>query len=272
MSIALIHGLGSDGAHMLELFGPVLRRDERVVAVDVRAHGRSTLVGGPADFALDTLAAEVEAAMAASDVAASDAAPAVAEAAGSAVKGADQGTDRGWTIIGESMGAAIALRIALGGRVDIERMLLLRPSFTDAALPPNLQPFPVIGQLLHDLGPVEGAERFRESSLYHSSRQASPLGAAGLLAQFHHPLARTRAIRLVEVPRNRAFDDEGQLAGIDIRSMVIGAPRDPVHPFEIAQQWAGAIGCPIVRLPARDDGMPAQIEALRISSAEWLSR
>ncbi|MGR2752001.1 alpha/beta fold hydrolase [Agromyces arachidis] len=255
MRSVLLHGLGSDRRQPLDLFGPVLDAlgvdPAEVVAPDVRAHGGATLVGGPADFAIDRLAEEVAAAVPPGD------------------------PDRRITLIGISMGAALALRICLRGLLPVERAIFVRPAFGDRSLPENLRPFPVIGQLLHELGPVAGAERFRRLEPYLRVARESPAGARGLRAQFTATDAAPRAIRLVEIPRNRAFDADAELAelaGRGIRSLVVGAPRDPVHPFPLAERWAGALGAPLERVPARDDGQAAQTAAMRAAVDAWLGR
>ncbi|WP_395244331.1 alpha/beta fold hydrolase [Agromyces sp. MMS24-K17] len=253
MSALLLHGLGSDRRQPLELFSPALAAEghaDRILALDVRAHGDSPLVGDPDDFALDRLAAEV-------------AAQAVAEL------GDDPGP---LTVIGISMGAAIALRLALDDLLPVTRAVFARPSFTDEPMPENLRAFPVIGQLLHEAGPI-GAEEFRATALYADVERESPTGAQALLAQFAAPDAERRAIRLVEVPRNRAFTDDAELAGLGrrgIRSLVIGARRDPVHPLPIAERWAAGLGATLEVAPARDDGRAAQARAIREALGRWL--
>ena len=262
MSFVLLHGLGSDRRQPLELFGPVLEAAgapaDRVVAPDVRAHGQSAVVGEPADFALDRLADEIAAE--------------VRDAL--AARGADAAASAPLTIMGISMGAALALRIALRGSLPIERAVFARPAFDDTPLPDNLRPFPVIGQLLADLGPQAGLARFREVEPYHRVAESSPAGGRALLSQFTAPDAARRARRLVEIPRNRAFAADAELARLGargIRSLVIGARRDPVHPLELAERWAGALGSPLEVVPARDDGQAAQTAVLRDRLGRWLA-
>jgi pimeloyl-ACP methyl ester carboxylesterase len=251
----LLHGLGADRRQPLELFGPVLAAPgERIFAVDVRAHGANELIGRPEDFAIDRLAQEVADTVT------------VTDASGKA------STDP-VTVVGISMGAAIAMRIALGGLLPVERAVFVRPAFDDQSLPSNLRVFPVIGQLLHEAG-AAGAAEFRERGRYQAVARESPSGAKALLVQFTSPRAAERAIRLVEVPRNRAFTDDAELAGLavrGIRSLVVAAPRDPVHPFELGERWAGALGAPLERLPARDDGLAAQTARLRETVEAWLA-
>jgi pimeloyl-ACP methyl ester carboxylesterase len=271
VSFVLLHGLGSDRRQPLELFAPVLEAAGatagHVIAPDLRAHGQSTVVGEPADFALDRLADEVAAEVRGVLVAHGDGTAASAPL----------------TIMGISMGAALALRIALRGSLPIERAVFVRPAFDDSPLPANLRVFPVIGQLLADLGPDAGLARFRELEPYHRVAEASPAGARALLTQFTAPDAARRARRLVEIPRNRAFgagadselggaDSElGRLGARGIRSLVVGARRDPVHPVELSERWAAGLGAPLEVVPARDDGQAAQTAALRDRIGHWLA-
>ncbi|WP_127792342.1 alpha/beta fold hydrolase [Agromyces sp. LHK192] len=267
MTTLLLHGLGADRRQPLKLLSPMLAAivapTGPVVAVDVRAHGASRAVGGPGDFALDRLAHEA----AASAKHELDELGAVTDADGSS------GTAAPFTVIGISMGAALALRIALLGLLPVRRAVFIRPSFDDTSLPVNLRAFPVIGEILRDAGPG-GLEQFRETAVFERVRAESPAGADGLLTQFTAPMAVERAVRLVEIPRNRAFADESELASVTdagIRSLVVGAPRDPVHPLALAERWAGALGAPLDTVPARDDGQPAQTAAVRDAVGRWLA-
>lgn len=254
MTVVLIHGLGADRAQPLGLFGPLFAGDIPLIAPDVRAHGTSTLLGAPGDFTLDALADEVAATVTTQSPGAAPAPP--------------------LTLIGISMGAAIAARIALRGLLPVHRAIFVRPAFTSAPLPHNLRAFPLIAQLLHDVGPDAGAEAFRVTASYRDALAQSPRGAAGLLAQFAAPQAAARAIRLMEIPRNRAFAAAAELSAVTdvgIRSLVIGAPRDPVHPLAIAEEWSSGLDCALAVVPARDDGLRAQTDALRRIVADWVA-
>ncbi|UOE43968.1 alpha/beta fold hydrolase [Agromyces larvae] len=255
MTVLLLHGLGSDRRQPLDLLAPVLAaspgRSERVLALDVRAHGAHPEIGAPADFGLDRLADDV----------ARRALPEL------------EGDDSPLTVIGISMGAAIGLRLALDGLLRIRRAVYLRPSFDDRSLPDHLRPFPVIGGMLAEAGP-DGAELFRSTELYERVAHASPAGGRALLAQFTAPDAAPRAIRLVEIPRNRAFADDAELAAsarAGIRTLVVGAERDPVHPLPIAQRWAAGLDAPLATVPARDAGLPAQTRAIHAVVGRFLA-
>lgn len=261
MTTVLLHGLGADRRQPLDLLTPAVHAaigaDELIIAPDIRAHGGFLSVGEPDDFRLDRLAAEVAATVRET----------IADAGG-----LDADAAAPMTVIGISLGAAIALRLALDGLLPIERAVFVRPSFSDRSLPEHLRVFPVIGQVLADAGPA-GVDEFRERAVFQRVAAVSPAGARGLLAQFSAPDAARRAMRLVEIPRNRAFTADAELSGLadrSIRSLVIGARRDPVHPYELAERWAGALDAPLVELPPRDDGLGAQTALLREGVARWL--
>jgi pimeloyl-ACP methyl ester carboxylesterase len=240
MAFLLLHGLGGDRDQPLSLVGPCLPQDARVLAPDLRAHGASPLVGGPSDFAFDSVTAEL----------------------------VDEVRKRGFddeplTVIGISLGAALTLRLFYSAALPIERLVLLRPAFTDQPTPSNLTVFPVIGELLHR-HPAERAEKlFRGTGAYRSIREESELGAAGMIEQFRKPDAAARAIRLVEFPRNRAFGPSDPLPPA-VPTVIIAAPRDPVHPLSVAELWNRKLpGSTLARLPARDDGLKPYVAATR---------
>ena len=261
MTTLLLHGLGADRRQPIDLLSSPVRAacgdDEVIIAPDVRAHGGFLEVGVPSQFEIDRLAAELAATVH----------DQVNDATGEALDSSNP-----LTVIGISMGSAIALRLILDDLLPIERAVFIRPAFDDRSLPDNMRPFPVIGQLLIDAGPA-GAEEFRERSVYQRIASESPAGAKGLLSQFTAPDAARRAMRLVEIPRNRAFHDDDELAGIEargIRSLVVGAPRDPVHPVAIAERWAGALGAPLGMVSPRDEGQAHQNMMVGQLVARWL--
>lgn len=239
MALLLLHGLGGDRDQPLSLVGPCLPAGARVLAPDLRAHGGSALIGGPADFSFPALTAELV--------------DTVRES------GFDQ---EPLTVIGTSLGAALAVRLVASGLLAIERLVLLRPAFTDQPIPPNLALFPVLGELLYR-HPAERAEAsFRRTGLYRNLRTTSRLGASGVIEQFRKPDASARAVRLVELPRNRAFESGDP--EIDLPTTIIAAPRDPLHPLAVASEWHRRLpSSTLVEVPARDDGMAPYLAAIR---------
>ena len=261
MNVVLIHGLGGSGADLLDQLGPIIPSGLPVFAPDVRGHGPTA----PLDPSLPASAFSIEALT-------DDIAARIAEWRATLL--AAQAAEP-LTVIGTSMGAAIALR--LGMRLgtepgELERLVFVRPAFTDVPLPHNLRAFPVIGELLADLGPDEGARVFLGTEVYADTLAESPTAAEALLGQFHSPDAAARSRRLLEIPRSVAFDDTESLADIVVPTAIAWAPRDPVHPISVAELWMdeldGAVSLP---LPARDDDPAAYLAATRTTLAAHLN-
>lgn len=250
MTVLLLHGLGGDRSQPLGLLRPALPAGTEVIAPDVRAHGASELVGSGNDFSLESLADEVTEEVV---------------RAGAAHKPL--------TVLGISMGAAIALRLVSRKVLPIDRAVFVRPAFTAEALPDNLTVFPVIAQLLHDHGAKRAERVFRASGLFQRAADVSPASAEALCLQFRSPRARERAARLAEIPRNAAYRDSGELGEVIARTLVIAAERDPVHPVAVAEQWARALPeADLERVPARDGGLALQQERTRGHVRDWLAR
>lgn len=252
MTALLLHGLGGDREQALSLFAPIVPPGAQVLAPDARGHGERDETGPPASFALDALADDIAARVA-------------------AARDADDRSTEPVTVIGISMGAAIALRLALRKLLPIDRVVFARPSFTDQPLPHNLRAFPVIGELLADRGATEGEKAFLQTALYADTHAESRLGAAGLLQQFRSPRAVERATRLIEIPRSAAFGPGDDLASIDLPLAIAWAPLDPVHPVSVAELWMDELsGATSIPVPARDDGYSEYVAAMRGGVAAWL--
>jgi pimeloyl-ACP methyl ester carboxylesterase len=226
-----IHGLGSDSGAMRAYLEGAVPAGVRVLAPDLRAHGTSTLIGGPDDFALEAMAAEV---------------------ADEVARHAD-GTPL--SIVGVSLGSAIAATIARSGRFPLDRVALVRPAFTDQPLPANLAVFPVIGRLLETYRPQRALAELHRSGAWRAIAHESLANAHALEAQLTQPLAVERRIRLLEIPRNSAYRP-GELR-IAAPTVVLGSHRDPVHPLHVAEAWRDELGCRMLVSPARDDGEAA---------------
>ncbi|MCS5721609.1 alpha/beta hydrolase [Herbiconiux sp. CPCC 203407] len=251
-TVLLLHGLGGSREDALSMFSPIVPTGTHLVAPDARAHGADVEPSSPSELTLEAMAERI-----AREVLASQ------EAAGCA--GAPV------TVIGISMGAALALRLALTEALPLSHAVFVRPAFTDESLPSNLRAFPVIGELLADLGAQEGERAFLDTDLYGSVRAESRLGAAGLLEQFRSPFAVERAARLIEIPRSRAFTSADDIGALDLPTAIVWAPRDPVHPVPVAELWMDELdGAVSVPLPARDDDYSAYVAATRGGVAEWL--
>lgn len=239
-----IHGLGSDSSAMHGYLDHAVPAGVQVLAPDLRAHGANPLIGGPDDFAIDAMADEVADAL------------------------AHAGDGSPVSIVGVSLGAAIAARIARSGRFPIDRVALVRPAFTTEPLPANLAVFPLIGRLLGEHRPPRALEHLRASGAWRAIAHESLAHARGLEAQLTQPLAVERRIRLFEIPRNVGYRP-GELR-IAAPTVVLASRRDPLHPLHVAEAWRDELGCPMLVSPARDDGEAAMFAWFRQQLGSFL--
>ena len=107
------------------------------------------------------------------------------------------------------------------------------------------------GGLTRDLAALLDRLRFPPAVVVGMSMGAGV--AARLVAQFHAPHAVRRSIRLTQLPRSTPLRHVRDLRRISVPTVVVGAPSDPPHPFEIARIWASALPASrLVAAPARD--------------------
>jgi pimeloyl-ACP methyl ester carboxylesterase len=224
--VLMLHGLGGDAGQLWPYAGGDAARFR--LAPDLRAHGATMLVGQRRSFTFGGLTRDLAALL-------------------------DRLRFPPSVVVGMSMGAGVAASLALRQPSRVRGLVLIRPAWLDAGPPVNLLPLIAAGRLLRRHGARAGLARFVETAEYGRVLEQSPAAAASLVAQFHAPHAVRRSVRLTQLPRSVPLRQVRDLRRISVPTVVVGAPRDPPHPFEIARIWAAAL--PVSRLvaaPARD--------------------
>jgi pimeloyl-ACP methyl ester carboxylesterase len=216
--VVLLHGLGGDRQQALGMVAGFGDRHFAILAPDLRAHGETPLVGDADAFAFDALVADIVA----------------------LIERLGQGSKPAY-IAGISMGAALALRLAVSRRLDVRGLALVRPAFDDTPSPASLAVMAVLAELLRNGAPGAAREALLASPEYRAIAAVTPSGAKSVLDQLGKPLARERAIRLGAVPRNVAWRDEAELRELDVPTLVIGADRDVMHPLDLARRMASLL-------------------------------
>ncbi len=238
--VLLLHGLGGDSAQPWAFLNGAsgLRR----IAPDLRAHGATGYIGPEDAFTFDGLADDVVALLDRLGV------------AGPVI------------VVGVSMGAAIALNLTVRWPKRVMALTLVRPAWLDRPMPSNLAAFPLVADLLRRHGSSERRSRFERSAAYLAVRAESDSGAASLCGQFTAPYAVERAVRLDRMPRSAPVTDAAALARVRCPALVVGAPRDLVHPVALAEATAAALPEGSLRVVVARDEDPAG-QAAQISEA-----
>jgi pimeloyl-ACP methyl ester carboxylesterase len=207
------HGLCGDAAQPAEVFP--FGQGWRCVTLECRGHGGSE--AGPEEgFLLATFADDL-----ASLIEARGLAPAV--------------------VGGISMGAALALRLAVTRKDLVRGLVVARPAWLDAGAPDNMRPNAFVGALLRAFPPVEARARFEASDVARGLEREAPDNLASLRGFFtRDPIAVTREL-LCRISVDGAGVNADDIRGVEVPTLVIGHDRDAVHPLAIAQGLAALI-------------------------------
>jgi pimeloyl-ACP methyl ester carboxylesterase len=207
------HGLCGEAAQAAEVFpqGVPFRR----VTLECRGHGRSE-AGDPAGFSIATFADDVAAMI-------------VARRTAPVVLG------------GISMGAAIALRLAVKRPELMRALVLARPSWMTEGAPSNMRAYAEVGELLARFPPGEARARFDRSETARRLETEGPDNLASLRSFFSRkPIVTTSAL-LTRIAADGPDVSATEIQSLRLPTLVIGQARDPLHPLGYAERLAAMI-------------------------------
>ena len=208
------HGLGADVSQPFSFFTGG-HRGIRLLSLDCRAHGQTRPVGPEEKISIASFADDVVAFM-------------------------DFRKVEKAVVGGISMGAAVALNIALRYPDRVRGLVLQRPAWLDQPLPDNLRVLARIGELIRDHGVEQGKKIFMESPEYAVLQKQSLEAAASNLAQFDHPRAQETVVRLLRIPNDAPCTGRAWKS-IRVPTLVLATRMDPVHPFSFGESLAREI-------------------------------
>ncbi len=242
------HGLGGSAEQTFGLAGGCAGL--RLVTLECRGHGASE-AGDPAAFSIATFADDV-------------------------VAVADHLFDRPVVVGGVSMGAAIALRLAVRRPDLVRALVLVRPAWVVEAGPPNMAPNAEVGRLLA-AHPADAARALFEAgdTARHLAEEA-PDNLASLLGFFaREPIAVTSAL-LIRISADGPGVTDAEVRTLGVPTLVIANDRDAIHPLAHAERLAASIPAPRLHVvpPKSDDrdahtaAVGAAIEAFVLTTSE----
>jgi pimeloyl-ACP methyl ester carboxylesterase len=202
------HGLGGDEAQVSAHFPET---GFRRLTLDCRAQGRSE-ASDPSQFSIQTFADDV-------------------------LAFADSRSVQRFSVGGISMGAAIALNIAVNHPNRVTALILARPAWAWEKGPENMQPLAEVAAYL--VG--GGKEAFEKSDLGQRLAIEAPDNLASMLGFFDRPDLATTARLLSAIAADGPGVSREQAAAIKVPTLVIGNGLDLVHPMPLAQMLARQI-------------------------------
>jgi pimeloyl-ACP methyl ester carboxylesterase len=142
---------------------------------------------------------------------------------------------------GISMGAAVALHVALHHPARVLGLVLSRPAWLEGPMERNAQTYALIARLIREHGPAAGKELFVATPTYAQVLAESPDAAASLVGQFEAPGARETVARLERIPRDAPCRQLAEVATISVPTLILANRQDPIHPFAYGEALARRI-------------------------------
>lgn len=221
------HGMGGDREQPLGYLPGHAHAD--LVAMDARGHGDSSDLVDDDRLGFDAFADDVVALLDHLDVP-------------RAVVG------------GISMGAAVALNVAVRHPDRVSGLVLCRPAWLDTPQADcNTTAYADIADLLDTYEAGEAAVRLEEAESYRVINHQSAAAASSLRHQVTRDRATVNADLLRRLPVSSPVPDPDRWGTVDTPTLVIGHTDDPLHPWEIAEVSAARIPeAELVRVPSKD--------------------
>jgi pimeloyl-ACP methyl ester carboxylesterase len=207
------HGLCGDANQTADVMPDIA--GIRCMTLECRGHGGSQ-AGDPALLSIATLTDDVAALIASQNLA-----PAV--------------------VGGISMGAAIALRLAVHRPGDVRALVLARPAWVTRSAPDNMRPYGEVGALLARYPAPEARRIFAGSDTAKVLRRDAPDNLASLDGFFNRmPHDITRDL-LTSIARDGPGIEAADLGRIACPVLILGHEQDLAHPFAMCEELAALL-------------------------------
>jgi pimeloyl-ACP methyl ester carboxylesterase len=215
--VVLLHGLTATRRYVVMGSRSLERSGHRVVTYDARAHGASTGAEDPDAYDYDDLVEDLSAVM------------------------DDRGIDRA-VLVGASMGAHTAVRMALDHPERVSGLVIATPAFDpEEDRDEGLKRWDALSDGLRS-GGVDGfVEAYGDPQVPEQWKDTIDKVLRQRLGAHEHPDAVADALHAV--PRSRPFESWDELAEIAVPTVVVASrdEADPGHPYAIGERYAEAI-------------------------------
>ena len=243
MPVLWQHGLGATQAQAAEVF-PESSRFRRIT-MECRGHADSEL-GAPEGLSIQQFADDAVALL-------------------------DHLGVRRAVVGGISLGAAIALRLAVHYPERVSEQIIARPAWISEAAPEHLKIYIDVAELLAQYGPEQGLERLQASERYRWVMRESPDNAASMRSFFTREPASTVAL-LSRIPAQGPGVTREQISRLALPTLVIANEGDYVHSIATATAVAELIpGATLKIIPSKNSTRDAYVEAFKAALDEFLS-
>ena len=237
------HGLGARQAQAAEVFppSPQLRR----ITMECRGHAGSEL-GALAGLSIPQFADDAVALL-------------------------DHLGVRRAVVGGISMGAAIALRLAVRHPERVSAQIIARPAWIGEAAPDHLRIYSDVAELLAQYGPEEGLERLQTTERYRLLMRESPDNAASMRSFFTREPESTVAL-LRRIPAQPPGVTRVEISRLALPTLIIANEGDYVHSLATATTVAGLIpGARLTVIPSKNSSRDGYVDAFQAALHGFLT-
>jgi pimeloyl-ACP methyl ester carboxylesterase len=245
LPVVFQHGLGGDEAQIAEVFpdGGAFRR----LTLECRGQGRSP-AGDPRRYSIATFADDV---LAFAD----------ARGVGRFVAG------------GISMGAAIALRLAVRHPERVIGLVLGRPAWLWQSAPANMQMYAEVASHLRDPDRQRALADFERSDTARMLAREAPDNLAAMRKFLEVEDRAGLSALLSAIAADGPGVSEADVRAIAMPTLAIGTRVDFAHPFDYAQTMASMIpGAELVEITPKGIDRPRYAAEFRVALSSFLSR
>jgi len=243
LPVVFQHGLGGDARQPAEAFpaDAAFRR----LTLECRGHGGSE-AGQPDTFSIATFADDVAAMI--------------------------ERTGREPLVVGGiSMGAAIALRLAVHRPGLVRGLVVVRPAWVTRAAPDSMRPNAEVGRLLATRPADAARQAFLASDTAARLAEQAPDNLASLLGFFDRPAQAVTAALLQAIAADGPGVSEEQVRAVAVPTLIVGHGRDLVHPLAHARALATLIpGARLAEITSKADDRARHMSDLHAAVSGFL--
>lgn len=242
LPVVFQHGLGGNEAQAAEVFPDGFRR----LTLDCRGQGRSPL-GDPRALSIATFADDV-------------------------LAFADRRGLGRFVVGGISMGAAIALHLAIRHPKRILGLILARPAWLWQAAPANMHPYVEVADHLRSAERGAARAAFERSPGARHLAEVAPDNLASLLRFFEAENPCDLASLLKAIAEDGPRITEEEVRRIPVPTLILGTEIDAVHPLDFARRLAAHIpSAQLIEITPKVTDRLRYVEEFRTALARFLS-
>lgn len=140
------------------------------------------------------------------------------------------------TVGGISMGAGVALSLAMSAPELVNGLLLIRPAWVDGPARPHLDLLADIGGWIADGGAAAARQQLVADRRFVEMNSSTPMCASGLIETIARPHVTAAPAVLAAIVDDRPYQSAVALGQCRVPALVVSGEHDPLHPRWVADE------------------------------------